>query len=140
MHLQEESYVHNLESGQICIAADKNNVGVHCANADCSNELLYLRSGTLKLLEMEDPDEQHRGGNSSFEMRFLPKKYFWLCGECAKKYVVKQWTRSGIVLEFRKRQSVAMQATAVADQSSDSVTPTQEVDEDALLTDMRSIA
>lgn len=140
MHLQEESYVHNSMTGQICIAAGKNNVGVQCANSSCSCELVYLRSGTLKLLEMQSSDEQHRSCNSSFQMRFLPKKYFWLCSECAKKYIVKQWTSSGIALEFRKRQNAGTEPTLTAIQSTDTMTQSQDVPEIVLLSDVRSIA
>jgi hypothetical protein len=141
MHLHEESYVHSSLIGQTCVAAGQNNVGVYCTNPRCSRELVYLREGTLKLLEMEsDSDARPRRDNGPFQMRFLPKKYFWLCSECAKRYVVKQWTNSGIVLEIRKRQNAGTQPILVALQSYDSQTQPQDIPEDVMLSDIRSIA
>jgi hypothetical protein len=77
-------------------------LAMHCANPQCSKELLYLREGTLRLLELEpDSDDQLRPDDGAFAMRSLPSKYFWLCGECTKTHIVKRWTTSGVVLVSR---------------------------------------
>lgn len=141
MHLQEESYVHNSLIGQTRTAASQSNVGVHCTNPLCSRELVYLRGGTLKLLEMEsDPGGRPELDSEMFQMRALPKKYFWLCSECAGKYIVEQWTNSGIVLETRKHEDTDTQKVPDALPFSDPRTHTQSAPEDALLRDMRSIS
>jgi len=77
---------------------------MQCANPQCSKELVYFREGRLELLELEvDSDDQVRPDYGQFAMRLLPRRFFWLCGECAKTYIVKRWTHSGPVLMFSKR-------------------------------------
>jgi hypothetical protein len=99
MRFQENSDVLNSQFIQPSMAAGKRSLAVRCANAQCSRELIYLREGTLKLLEMESHSgDEVLPDDGSFQMRSLPSKYFWLCGKCAAKYIVKRWTISGTVL------------------------------------------
>jgi hypothetical protein len=75
---------------------------MQCANPQCSKELLYLREGSLELLELEsDSDGQPRPDDGAFAMKPLRSKFFWLCGECSKTHIVKRWTTSGLVLVLR---------------------------------------
>ena len=77
---------------------------MQCANPQCSKELLYLREGRLWLLELESrADDQFQPDDGAFAMRSLPSKFFWLCGECAKTYIVKRWTTSGLVVVLRNQ-------------------------------------
>jgi hypothetical protein len=102
MSLQKESELHDYLSSQSSIVGDQHSVAMHCANPQCSKELLYLREGTLRLLELEPhSDGQFRPDDGAFAMRSLPSKYFWLCGECTKTHIVKRWTTSGVVLVSR---------------------------------------
>jgi hypothetical protein len=71
-----------------------------CANPQCSKELLYLWEGMLELLELElHSQDQAAGDDGGFPSKSLPSRFFWLCGECATKHIVKRWTASGLVLE-----------------------------------------
>jgi hypothetical protein len=80
------------------------NWGMQCANPQCSKELLYLREGRLWLLELEShADDQFWPDDGAFAMRSLPRKFFWLCGECAKTHIVKRWTTSGLVVVLRNQ-------------------------------------
>jgi hypothetical protein len=81
---------------------------MQCANPQCSKELLYLREGRIQFLELESQsDDQFRPDNGAFAMNFLPSKFFWLCGECAKTHEIKRWTTSGLVLVLRKPDTAA---------------------------------
>jgi len=99
MSLQKESEFRNYLSSQPSIVGDKHSLPMHCANPQCSKELLYLREGTLRLLELElHSDGQFRPDDGAFAISSSPSKYFWLCGECTKTHIVKRWTTSGVVL------------------------------------------
>jgi hypothetical protein len=99
MSIRPESEVYNHLSNQPSTA-------MQCANPQCSKELLYLREGTLNLLEMElHSDDQFRSDVGAFGMRSVPSKYFWLCGECTKTLIVKRWTTSGPVLVLRNQKT-----------------------------------
>ena len=101
MSIQQQSDLSNHLSNQASIVGSKHNSAMQCANPQCSKELLYLREGTLNLLEM-DSDDQIRSDVGAFAMRSVPSKYFWLCGECTKTLMVKRWTTSGPVLVLCK--------------------------------------
>jgi hypothetical protein len=88
---------------------------MQCVNPQCSKDLLYFREGRLELLELEsDSDEQVRPDDSAFAMRSLPRKFFWLCGECAKTYIIKRWTSSGSVLLLSKQDMEASFPTQIS--------------------------
>src|SRR5664279_765850 len=75
---------------------------MQCANPRCSTELLYLREGSLRLLELQMPAEVHLPSyDTGFSGRLLPRKFFWLCGACTEVLVIGQWTLSGVVLRSR---------------------------------------
>jgi hypothetical protein len=78
---------------------------MRCTNPQCFKELLYLREGSLQLLTLEpDSDDQFWQDDGAFAMKPLRSKFFWLCGECSKTHLVKQWTTSGLVLVHRDRK------------------------------------
>src|SRR5271170_4204242 len=102
MSLQKESELHNNLPSQPSIVGGKHSLAMYCANPRCSKELLYLREGTLRLLELEShSDDQFRPDDGAFATRSLPSKYFWLCGDCTKTQIVKRWTTLGVVLVSR---------------------------------------
>ena len=85
MSLRKERDVRNFLSGQPDIVESKRTLVMQCANPQCSKELLYLREGRLKLLELESySDDQVRPDDGAFAIKSLPSRFFWLCGECAK--------------------------------------------------------
>lgn len=75
---------------------------MRCANPQCSAELVYLRDGSLQLLQYE-PDSQQATEyeDGAFPMRPFPSRFFWLCAECSRVYVMKAWTSLGVVLSLR---------------------------------------
>jgi|SRR5580700_1302771 hypothetical protein len=73
-----------------------------CANPKCQHKLLYLRGGTLRLLELDGPPVARlRGEGAGFPVCCQSAQCFWLCGECSKTLVLKRWTREGLILESR---------------------------------------
>jgi hypothetical protein len=46
MNIQKEFDVRNPPFDRPSVVGSKHNSGVHCANPQCSKELLYLREGT----------------------------------------------------------------------------------------------
>jgi hypothetical protein len=106
MNIQKEFDVRNSPSDRPSVVGSKHNSAMRCANPQCSKELLYLREGTLELLELESHSgNQFRPDEGGFAMRSLPSKFFWLCGECAKTLMVKRWTTSGLVLVPRNQSA-----------------------------------
>jgi hypothetical protein len=105
MSFQKEFDFCNPPSDRLNMGDGKQNSAMHCANPKCSKELLYLREGSLQLLALElDSDDQSRQDDGAFAMKPLRTKCFWLCGECSKTYIVKQWTTSGVVLMLRNQK------------------------------------
>jgi hypothetical protein len=104
MRLQTEVDVRNPSSNQPRFVWGKRKIATQCANPQCSKELLYLREGRLALLDMEwHATDQPPPDDGAFAVRSLPSCLFWLCGECAKTYLVKRWTNAGLVVVFRNR-------------------------------------
>ena len=100
MSIQKEFGVRNHPSDRRVVEGKHS--ATRCANLQCSKELLYLREGSLQLLELEsDPDDQSHQDDGAFAMTPLRSKFFWLCGECSKTHIVKRWTTSGLVLVLR---------------------------------------
>ncbi len=73
---------------------------MQCANPKCSRVVQDLQQGTLVLLELDvPPDERIVRSDSGFPVCTVPSKYFWLCSECSRLWVMKRWTPTGLVLE-----------------------------------------
>jgi hypothetical protein len=104
MSIQKEFGVRNPPSDRLSVVEGKHNPATRCANPQCSKELLYLRDGSLRWLELEsNSDDQFPQGDGAFAMKPLRGKFFWLCGECAKTHFVKRWTTSGLILVLRNQ-------------------------------------
>ena len=100
---------------QASIPGRGHNSATQCANPHCSKELLYFREGTLELLELEPQSDDRSGQNDgAFTMSSLPSRFFWLCGECTKTYILKRWTTSGVVLALRSQRMTGSHPTLVA--------------------------
>lgn len=57
------------------------------------------------LMELEvSCDELLDGDENGFPVCTLPKKYFWLCVDCSQKFVVRRWTRSGVILSSKSER------------------------------------
>lgn len=114
MSSQKESELHDELSTQPSIVGNQHSLAMHCANPECSKELLYLREGTLRLLELEPlSDGQFRPDDGAFATRSLPSMYCWVCGECTKTHIVKRWTRSGVVLVSRSLKTAGSRPSLV---------------------------
>ena len=105
MSIQKKFDVRNPPSDRLSVVEGKHNSATRCANPRCSKELLYLREGSLQLLELEpDSADQARQDDGAFAMKPLRSKFFWLCGECSKTHFVRRWTTSGPVLVVRSQK------------------------------------
>src|SRR5271156_2187812 len=103
MSKQQESVIRNHLSNRPGIVGSKHNSATQCANPQCSKELLYLRERTLNLLEMEShSDDQFHSDVGAFAMRSVPSKFFWLCGECTKRLIVKRWTTDELTTALKR--------------------------------------
>jgi hypothetical protein len=106
MNQQQESYVRSHLSNRPGIVVSMHNSATQCANPQCSKELVYLREGTLNLLELEShSDDQSQSDVGAFAIRSVPSKFFWLCGECTKTLILKRWTTAGLVLVHRNQKT-----------------------------------
>jgi hypothetical protein len=109
MSFQTEFDFRNPPSDRLGREEGKYNSAMQCANPKCSKELLYLREGSLQLLALEsDSDDQSRQDDGSFAMKPLRSRFFWLCGECSKTHIVKQWTTAGVVLMLRNQKKASL--------------------------------
>jgi hypothetical protein len=109
MSFQTEFDFRNPPSDRLSREEGKHNSAMQCANPKCSKELLYLREGSLQLLALEpDSDDQSRQDDGSFAMKPMRSRFFWLCGECSKIHIVKQWTTSGVVLMLRNQKKASL--------------------------------
>lgn len=73
-----------------------------CANPNCQNRLVYLRGGSLRLLELEcSPASRLQRAGGGFPVYSPSARYFWLCPECSRILVLKRWTSEGLILESR---------------------------------------
>jgi len=69
-----------------------------CANPECLQSSHDLLEGTLWRLELEaSPEERTLGSEGGFPICSVPTRYFWLCGRCSKRLVIKRWTAGGLV-------------------------------------------
>ena len=106
MSIQKEFNVRNSPSDRLSVVEGKHNSATRCANPQCSKELLYFREGSLQLLELEsDSDDQSPEDDGAFAMKPMRSKFFWLCGECSKTHIVRQWTTSGLALMPRNQKT-----------------------------------
>ena len=109
MSFQTEFDFRNPPSDRLSREEGKHNSAMQCANPKCSKELLYLREGSLQLLVLEsESDDQSRQDDGSFAMKPLRSRFFWLCGECSKTHIVKQWTPAGVVLMLRNQKKASL--------------------------------
>ena len=78
---------------------------MHCANPDCCCDTFDLPGGSLWWMELEESrDQPIENEDNGFPICILPLKYFWLCAECSQRFVLSQWTPTGIVLVPRRNR------------------------------------
>ncbi len=71
-----------------------------CANPNCQSSLLYLRGGTLRLLELEPhPEDGAPELSRAPSPVHAPARYFWLCSHCSHIFRLSRWTARGLLLE-----------------------------------------
>jgi len=77
MNIQKEFDARNPPSDQPSVVASKHSSAMQCANPQCSRELLYLREGTLELIELEShSDRQFRPDEGGFSDEVLTEQVF----------------------------------------------------------------
>ena len=72
-----------------------------CANPNCHSTFLYARGGSLRLLPLEDSGEAGNHTEGTAVAGTAGARYFWLCRDCSRILVLKQWTARGLLLESR---------------------------------------
>jgi hypothetical protein len=105
MNVKDKCDVRNPRYDRLHVIERKPNSAMQCANPYCSKELVYLREGSLQLLELESDSDQSQQDDGAFAIKELRSKFFWLCGECSKTHRIKRWTRSGLVLVLRNQKT-----------------------------------
>jgi hypothetical protein len=68
-----------------------------CANPDCHEEGLYLRSGSVHELDFVAADKEAPGD------RAITRKIVWLCGKCTIEFKVETWRPPGQQLQPKSR-------------------------------------
>jgi hypothetical protein len=72
---------------------------MRCVNPECTCGLLDLPGGSVWLMQLEVPrDQQTESEEHGFSACALPTKYFWLCADCSRRFVLLHWTPAGVVL------------------------------------------
>ncbi len=94
---------------------------MRCANSECSRDLLDLPGGSVWLMQLEMPTNSSGHGYDGFPICTQPTKYFWLCAECSRHFVLLRWTPFGLIPG--KNQSVPNRTAAVRLASSLTSTP-----------------
>jgi hypothetical protein len=108
MSLPTEYDVQNRAANLPGIVWTKRRLAMQCANPKCSKELLYLREGRLELFELESyAEDRSRLDDGAFAISSSPRRILWLCGDCARTYIVKRWTPSGLIVVLRNPRSSA---------------------------------
>jgi hypothetical protein len=80
-----------------------NGVVMRCSNPKCRCGLFDMPGGSIWLLQLELPRDPPTGNSEeAFSVSELPKKYFWLCAACSRRFVLWRWTPSGVFLAQRQ--------------------------------------
>jgi hypothetical protein len=79
---------------------------MRCANPDCTEMAHDISTGVLRLMELDVPPEKRViRSDSGFPVCAVPSRYFWLCSKCGESLRIRRWTREGLVLEPRLKNS-----------------------------------
>ena len=77
-----------------------------CANPSCNEPFHYFRTGKIYLIDAPT-------AKSALHER-RPPEYFWLCGECTKYFVIRQWTVAGLLLRNRCHEEAEQKHLQIA--------------------------
>ena len=70
-----------------------------CANPHCDAEGMYLRSGSLHVLDFVISDNKGSSGGE------ISRKIVWLCGKCTTQFEIETWRPPGQQLRPRNRKT-----------------------------------
>lgn len=74
-----------------------------CANTKCGCGLFDIPGGSIWLLQLEQScDRPTTDDEGAFSLPNPPQKYFWLCPDCSRRFVIWRWTATGVVLAERR--------------------------------------
>ena len=74
-----------------------------CANTNCGCGSFDMPGGSIWLLQLEVPGDQLTINNGEeFSVSIAPQKYFWLCPDCSRRFVLWRWTEAGVSLAERR--------------------------------------
>jgi hypothetical protein len=90
---------------------------MQCSNPNCCFDTPYLRDGSLHLLDLETPlAPTWVRPENGFPVRSSPRKFFWLCVDCARQFTIRKWTESGVVLAIRNPIARTVEADSAISQ------------------------
>jgi hypothetical protein len=83
---------------------------MRCANPDCCCGLFDQPGGTIWLMQLEVPrDNPIESIDYGFPVSTLPTKYFWLCPDCSRRFILLRWMPTGVCL-VKKQPGVRSRA------------------------------
>jgi hypothetical protein len=77
----------------------KGECAMKCANPHCNAEGMYLRSGSLHVLDFVAPDDE------GSDDREISRKIVWLCGNCTTQFEIETWRPPGQQLRLRNPET-----------------------------------
>jgi hypothetical protein len=84
------------------------NAQIH--NALKSSAIFGMGGSNCWNLEPTSPYPEQTDGDG-FQVKSLPSKFFWLCGDCAKTHIIARWRTTGPVLMLRTHSMHMMHAS-----------------------------
>ena len=89
---------------------------MRCANPDCCCGLFDQPGGSIWLMQLETPcDQLMESVDYDFSVSTLPSKYFWLCADCSRRFILSRWTPTGVSLVKKQPNTHFRTATRMED-------------------------
>ena len=83
---------------------------MRCVNPDCCCGIFDQPGGSIWLMQLEVPRDQPTDCTDfEFPVPTSPTKYFWLCPECDRRFILSRWTPTGVSL-IRKHPGMHFRA------------------------------
>ena len=78
-----------------------------CANPHCNAEGMYLRSGSLHVLDFVPAGDQASNDNA------ISRRIVWLCGKCTTEFEIETWRPPGEQLRPRNGEADSIRGVAL---------------------------
>jgi hypothetical protein len=85
---------------------------MRCANPECGCGLFDLPGGSIWLMQLDTSCDQPAESMNYGSPLFMPStKWFWLCPDCSRRFILSRWTPSGVSL-VKKRPGMQYRSAA----------------------------